>query len=358
MQADYNAVDRLLHRIALGSTVTAEILHDIERALYLKDAPPDRGGHVFVTGLARAGTTILLRELHSTGEFGSLTYADMPLVLAPNLWARLSHNMRTGFDPVERAHGDGIAINLESPEAFDEVFWRVTRGKNYIRPDGLLVHRPGPKAVARYRDFIRLVLRRTGRARYLAKGNNNILRLDALAKAMPDSTFLLVIREPLDHARSLLGQHRRFAGDEDAFRRDYMDWLVHHEFGIDQRPFRFPGAPDGDAQAIEYWLKTWLAVYGALDEVADAHPNILAVPYEALCGDPSLWPAICARIGLPASQLREIGTVRPSPPPPAVDPDLGSRASALYRLYCERAERWLAAPPLAVVQPGEASARP
>ena len=240
MRADYPPVDRLLHRIALGSTATAEILHDIERGLYLKDAPEDRGGHIFVTGLARAGTTILLRELHATGAFGSLTYADMPLVLAPNLWARISRNMRTDFDPVERAHGDGIAVNLESPEAFDEVFWRIFRGRTYIRADRLEPHAPGPKTIRRYRDFIRLVLRRSGKPRYLAKGNNNILRLGALAAAMPDCTFLLVVREPLSHARSLLGQHRRFSGDDDAFRRDYMRWLVHHEFGVDHRRFGFP----------------------------------------------------------------------------------------------------------------------
>lgn len=343
MQADYNPVDRLMHRVALGSPVTAEILHDVERALYLKSAPPDRGGHVFVTGLARAGTTILLRELHATGAFGSLAYADMPLVLAPNLWARVSRNMRTGFEPVERAHGDGIAVDLESPEALDEVFWRVVCGKKYIRPDGLLVHRPGPRAVSRYRDLIRLVLRSTGKSRYLTKGNNNILRLDALAKAMPDCTFLLVVREPLEHARSLLGQHRRFIGPEDAFRRDYMGWLVHHEFGADQRPFRFPRAPEGDARTIDYWLQTWIAVYDALEEVIDTRANILVIPYELLCDDPSLWSAICARIGIAPAPRREIGPIRQSEPPSA-DPELSARASALHQRYQDRAERWLAAP--------------
>lgn len=345
MQADYSAADRLLHRIALGSVATAEMLHDLERSLYLKDAPADEGGHVFVTGLARAGTTILLRELHATGVFGSLTYADMPFVLAPNLWARLSGGMRRGFDPVERAHGDGISVNLESPEAFDEAFWRVTRGSSYIREDALLPHRPGPKSVARYRDFIRLVLRRTGKARYLAKGNNNILRLDALAAAMPDCTFLLVVREPLDHARSLAAQHRRFAGEDDAFRRDYMRWLVHHEFGVDHRPFAFPGAPAGDPDAPDYWLATWLAAYTALDEAAGARGNILVVPHEALCGDDALWPAICARIGIEGGPLREVGPPPSSPVAAAAETELGERARALYARYRRHAEHWLAAPP-------------
>ncbi len=36
------------------------------------------------------GPPFLMREIHRTGQFGSLTSADMPFVLAPNLWARLS----------------------------------------------------------------------------------------------------------------------------------------------------------------------------------------------------------------------------------------------------------------------------
>ena len=345
MRADYPPVDRLLHRIALGSTATAEIFHDIERGLYLKDAPPDDGGHVFVTGLARAGTTILLRELHATGAFGSLTYADMPLVLAPNLWARVSRNMRKDFDPVERAHGDGIAVNLDSPEAFDEVFWRIFRGKSYIRADGLEPHRPGNKAIAKYRDFIRLVLRRTGKARYLAKGNNNILRLGTLAAAMPDCTVLLVLREPLSHAKSLLGQHKRFGTENDAFRRDYMRWLVHHEFGVDHRPFRFPGAPVGDPGTIDYWLATWIAAYTALEPIVDGHANVLVVPYEPLCNDPAVWSALAARLGLEPGSAREIAPVRDSAAVLA-DPALAAAAAALHARHAERAQRWLCDKPV------------
>ena len=340
MRADYSPIDRLLHRIALGSRATAEILHDVERSLYLKSALEDRGGHVFVTGLARAGTTILLRELHATGAFGSLTYADMPPVLAPNLWARVSRGMRQDFAPVARAHGDGITVNLASPEAFDEVFWRIFRGKSYIRHDGLLPHRPGLKTVGRYRDFIRLVLRRAGKTRYLSKNNNTILRLGALAEAMPDSTFLLVVREPRAHAHSLLAQHRRFAGEDDRFRRDYMRWLVHHEFGVDHRPFRFPGAPEGDPDTPGYWLEAWLAAYAALETAADRHANVIVVPYEDLCGNRALWTAICESIGVAPQACREIGKVRQTTAEPG-DPDLEARAGALYERYRERSQHWL-----------------
>lgn len=339
MQADYSAVDRLLHRVALGSVATAEILHDIERTRHLKQAPPDNGDHVFITGLARAGTTILLREIHRTGHFASLTYADMPFVLAPNLWERAARSIRKPFDPVERAHGDGIAVNLESPEAFDEVFWRIFHGKSYIKPDGLYPHRPGPRAIARYREFLRLVMKRSGKARYLAKGNNNILRLGALAAAMPGSTFLLVVRDPLSHAVSLLSQHRRFIED-DPFRRNYMRWLGHHEFGVGHLPYRFPGAPEGDPATVDYWLATWLACYSALEPVLDAQPNIRVVPYERMCADPAVWTALCRLIGIDEAPRTEIAA-------PAetfgVDCDraLRAQAEALHARFIQRSRDWI-----------------
>ena len=56
------------------------------------DMVRDCSAHVFVTGMARSGTTILLQALHDTGKFASLTYADMPIVLSPNLWSKFNNN--------------------------------------------------------------------------------------------------------------------------------------------------------------------------------------------------------------------------------------------------------------------------
>ena len=105
---EYSPLDKLLHHLALGSRMSAELLHDVERNVFLKSAPLDEGRHVFVTGLARAGTTIVMREIHGSGAFGSLTYADMPFVLAPNLWHLLSAKGTKPGIRTERAHGDGI----------------------------------------------------------------------------------------------------------------------------------------------------------------------------------------------------------------------------------------------------------
>lgn len=85
MAAD-SALDRALHRLALGSPAVAEIAFGLDRIVSRAGPGDPEARHVFVCGLARAGTTALTRRLHASGAFASLTYRDMPFVLAPNLW--------------------------------------------------------------------------------------------------------------------------------------------------------------------------------------------------------------------------------------------------------------------------------
>ena len=332
--SDYSALDQMLHRLALGSPAVAEMSHDLERGMFLKSSPPDTGNHVFVTGLARAGTTILMREIYRTGQFGSLTYADMPFVLAPNLWSRLSSKGATAGTRAERAHGDGIEVDTQSPEALDEVYWRTFDGQSYIGADGLSPHAPDADLIAGYRDLIRLILRRTGKPRYVAKNNNNILRLPALASAMPDAQFLIPLRDPLTHAASLLNQHERFL-KSDPFVRDYMTWLGHHEFGATHRPFLFDGKPEGDPATLDYWLRAWIAAYGALDRAEAGHANVTFVPYEALSADPAVWQAVARRIGVEPGPATELRTVKDKAPGPH-DPTLGESARALHTRLAAR----------------------
>src|SRR3546814_6546092 len=110
-----------------------------QRASKAGEAVPEviAGEHVFVTGLARAGTTVMLRHLHRSGAFRSLTYRDMPFVLAPNLWQRFSARWQERQEERLRAHGDRLMVNADSPEALEEVFWRIFTGREYIRRDGL-----------------------------------------------------------------------------------------------------------------------------------------------------------------------------------------------------------------------------
>lgn len=305
--AAYGPVDRLLHRLALGVPAIAEMSFSVDRALNRPDPEAAaRGRHVFVSGLARAGTTIIMRRLHASGAFRSLTYRDMPFVLAPTLWRKLAgKNGGTAGAETERAHGDGLRVGADSPESLDEVFWRVFCGADYIRHDHLAPHAPDGETIAAFRAYVAAILG-AGDAdspgRYLSKNNNNILRLPGILQAFPNATVLVPFRAPLEHAASLRDQHRRFSAlhAEDRFGRRYMDWLAHHEFGAGHRPFRFAAdAPPlaGNPDTLDYWLDLWIRTYDWL--LAHEDPRIAFVSYDALCADPAEWDRVAALTGAP-----------------------------------------------------------
>lgn len=306
---DYGLADRLMHRLALGSAPLAELSFELDQRFCgaARDAEQVRGlPHVFVTGLARAGTTILLRHLHETGRFRSLTYRDMPFPLAPNLWKRFSGRWQRRQQARMRAHGDGIAIDAQSPEALEEVFWRIHCGPDYIRPDGLVAHQPDGAVMALFVRYVTAILAsgETGQERYLSKNNNNILRLDVLRACFPQAAFVIPFRHPMLQAMSLWRQHRRFTDLQrrSPFVRSYMDWLGHHEFGLGHRPFLTDGheRPDVAPSTLEYWLRGWIAVYSTLARQLD--DRCILVCYDDLCGNPAVWLSLLDRLDLPDRQ--------------------------------------------------------
>lgn len=291
----YSFSSRLLHRIALQSKIIAEISFDIENIIFNKKDLKFTENPVFVSGLARSGTTMLMRYLHETGQFRSLTYQDMPFVLMPNLWKKLSLRKEAG-DLKERAHKDGILVSLESPEAFEEVFWRVFTGDQYILKDRLKVLKTNTEVLNKFRDFVENALMSSDnpvKLRYLSKNNNNILRLSYLKKCFPEARIVIPFRDPLQHALSLLNQHTHFSGiqQDDEFSLDYMNWLGHFEFGLNQKPFDlnnneiFSAMKNSAKSELDFWLLSWKNYYGYALE--NPEESILFFCYEEFCKSPS-----------------------------------------------------------------------
>jgi len=285
----FGSGERILQRIALGSPAVLDMTLAIERRLHPARADePVAGPPVFIAGLARAGTSILTRMLHETGAFASLTYRDLPFPLAPNAWARFGRGRHVAAQ--ERGHRDGLTHDLDSPEAIEELFWLSQEGDRYRLKDGLLPIHPASDTIDSFRDYARLVRRRYARPRYLSKNNNNILRLPALVDAFPDAVLLHPFRDPVEQSASLLNQHLRACemAADDPYRRDFMRWLGHHEFGADHRPFLlWDSEPGGNPTSIDYWLRRWLATYGFLLNQPEAvRRRQLFIDYDALCAAP------------------------------------------------------------------------
>jgi len=237
-----------------------------------------------------------MRRIHATGAFCSLTYRNMPFVLAPNLWSRFATAPTRTATPAERAHGDGILVDIDSPESLDEVFWRVLGGGDYIARTNLRPYEPDQETTAKYVAYVAAILKADPgrRTRYLSKNNNNILRLGAIRRAFPEAVILIPFRDPQSHAASLLRQHENFIAQQqaDPFVRSYMTWLGHHEFGLDHRPFRFDdlGAERLSAHRpdqLGYWLEIWCQTYAWLAHYAPK--DAVFVCYEDLCEDADVW---------------------------------------------------------------------
>lgn len=290
--AGYSAGSRLLHYLALGVPAIAEASFDLEWGTQGRDAPDSRDReHVFVSGLARAGTTILLNMLHGSGEFCSLTYRDMPFVLAPNLWSKITAVSKKEARASERAHADGILIGFDSPEAFEEVFWRIQTRGSYIQADRLAKLPIEDEVIVKFRKYVSLILKRYGGQRYLSKNNNNVLRIPTLLEAFSRAKVIVPFRDPLQHAMSLYRQHQHFKTlqRKDPFVQSYMKWLVHHEFGLDHKPFAWAHDQPmrGEPAQVDYWLDQWLSVYCEIIETRKAvGGSVIFFDYDRFCTEP------------------------------------------------------------------------
>lgn len=297
---------------------------------------------IWVTGLARSGTTILLELLARHPALVTHRYRDFPPVLTPWLWNWFVDRAAThDEEPAERAHADGILVTPESPEAFEEVIWMAFfRSLHDPRASAELTEETENAGFEDfYRDHMRKLLRLRGGRRYLAKGNYNLTRLRYLLKLFPDARFVVPVREPVAHVASLMRQHARFVEEHRRDRRlqRHMSRSGHFEFGLDRRPVNCGDTAVTErvlelweqGREVEGWALYWNDVYGHLAASLDAHPALrratLVVSYEALCADPGpVMQAVLDHCELPREGPDLVALARdvirpPSPPRLALD---------------------------------------
>lgn len=292
----YSFFDRTLHRLAFLTTPAQTVLSDLEDKLFKAElASIELKSPVFVTALPRAGTTLLLELFVSQDEFSSHSYRDMPFIMTPMLWDKYSSRFRKTDQPRERAHGDGMMVNVDSPEAFEEVVWKSFWPEHY-RKDRIIPWKNA--ADAEFCEFLlnhfkKIVALRSNNkdanVRYISKNNLNISRIDLLTSIFPDSLILVPFRDPLQHAASLLRQHMNFLDihKTDRFASYYMRMIGHYDFGDNLKPVDFNGwmqsADNLDASGLAFWLEYWHAAYNYLASRSD---RIHLFSYEAFCRQP------------------------------------------------------------------------
>ncbi len=295
----------------------------------LAAVPIDRP--VFIAGLARAGTTILLRKLAELPEFVSHRYCDFPFLFTPYAWSLLRCLAPAGRQsPRERMHRDRIMVTPDSPEAMEEVLWMTFFPHLHDPRRGNVLDERfrAPEFEAFLADHIRKLILARGGQRYVSKNNYNLTRLGYLARMFPDALFLLPVRAPLAHVASLMKQQRLFCDIQQASEeaRRHLRHVGHFEFGLDRRLIN-PGDDEAIAAIEECWsrgeeargwARYWALIYRHVADRLEADHALAArsllVRYEDLC-DRSIetMTAICGHVGLPvatASRLAD-GLRRP-----------------------------------------------
>ena len=303
----YSSLDQTLHQIAFKTYPAQVGLANLEDKLLAKDlAGLSSDNPIFITALPRAGTTLLLECFADLPEFATHCYRDMPFVLIPYLWNRYSRTFQREVESQERAHGDGMKINPDSPEALEEVIW-TTFWPKHFQQDRII-----PWDDERNEDFEKffrshikkiILLRRKSNAanvRYVSKNNANIARIPLLKTLFPSSIIIVPFRDPLHHVASLLQQHLNFLAihQSDPFAAEYMKAIGHFDFGQNLCPIDLGGWFDQrqskSANSISFWLEYWVNSYQYL--LTNSGKTLNFLNYDALCQTPEEGLSTIARI--------------------------------------------------------------
>ena len=294
--------DNFLTQLATHSAKTMVRLGNLEtKMLKRRIANVEIDRPIFICGLARSGTTMLLEKLASLDGVATHRYRDFPFIMTPVWWNRILSLFATHQDPIERPHQDGIQITRDSPDAFEEPIWKYffPYVHDATRSHVLDASVDNPEFHLFYADHIKKILRIRNGQRYLAKGNYNLTRIAHIKHLFPTARFLLPIRHPLTHITSLVRQHElfvKYANNEPAV-SDYLRAAGHYEFGPQRIPIVITPATgmailtawDRGDNFLGYAVQ-WASIYQYVLDLLSALPAIrdavLVVRYEDLCRSP------------------------------------------------------------------------
>lgn len=259
-KGDYNEIQKLLHHLCLDNYFISNFLLNFELRRFKKEISEKNKKFVVITGLARSGTTALTKLLFTSKQFHSLKYYNVPFLMNPK-----SFNSGKKSKEKERAHGDNVMFSQDSVEALEEYFFKAEMHDKFIAGDFLLPHTISEEINDKYLQYQNL-LRDRKNTTYLTKNNNFILRYLPIRRLNDEFICFIIFRDPIEHAFSLLSQHKKFCKlqDEDSFVLDYMTWLGHHEFGLGFKPFLFDDKltwDSNDLLDINFWIKNWINYY-------------------------------------------------------------------------------------------------
>jgi Sulfotransferase family len=257
---------------------------------------------VFISGLARSGSTLLHEIVACHPHVGTHRIKDYPMVYTPYWWRQATAGMRQA-PPRERPHQDKVMVTMNSPDALEEMVWLAFFHRCH---DPTVSNRLGaedhhPAFEVFYRSHIQKLLLAEQASRYAAKDNYHVARLLYLVRLFPDARFLLPVRDPVTHIASLMRQHQWFSQGHRKYPRSltYMQRSGHFEFGRDRRPINLGDSEQvqgirrawAAGEEVRGWARYWKMIYGYLAQLLNSNAQVGAaariVRFESLCDNPT-----------------------------------------------------------------------
>ena len=150
-----------------------------------------------------------------------------------------------------------------------------------------------------YQGHIQKLLVARSAQRYLAKANYNITRLEYLLDLNASSKFIIMVRDPVMHVKSILRQDKIFSKSHSQHPKTlkFMEMSGHYEFGLNKKlinvdadELKLIKQKFNDNDDIYAWSLYWNMIYKYVISTVDNVPtnNVMLCRYEDLCDKPSV----------------------------------------------------------------------
>lgn len=285
LSGDRVAYSTLLHESMRRSAPPLDwLLRRRERKL-LADAPPTAQPLVLVVGAPRSGTTLayqVLSRFLDVSYFTNLSsfFPKSPLA-ATRMLRRMQRDKKADFKSYY-----GQTARLGGPHDGFFIWNRWLGEDRYVPADSLT-----DDQAADMRNFFN-AWTATFDKPFLNKNNRNTSCIDLLADALPAARFVIVRRDPLYAAQSLIHARERVQGDK------RVGW------GLEAKP---ESAGDDDLAYVDDVCRQLQTIESRLAEQSAtiAQDRIVEIAYEELCANPhGTVHEIADRMGLALHENR------------------------------------------------------
>jgi hypothetical protein len=310
---------------------------------------------VYICGLARSGSTLMLQLFSELAGVATHRYRDFPFLAIPCFWNAYLDRFTSVAAPVERPHRDRIVITGDSPEAMEEPLWcqGFVDLHSQTRSHRMTGATSNPDFESMHREHLKKILWLRGGDRYVAKNNYHVTRMEYLLKLYPDAHFIVPIRDPVDHVMSLVRQHALFCqyAADNARIAYHLAAAGHFEFG----PQRLPIGIDVEdslatceawdaGDSLRGYAIQWKVVYGFVQRLRASQPHLARrihiVRYEDFCDAPVEqfnWLLQKVQFTIPGNMPPTLAQVSQSPLASAID---GSQRSVIGEIVGEVASTY------------------